>query len=86
MELRLTALAVDSGQTNHLTVSFTPASASARGIEGSECGFARVLELKIPLGSLGVSPGRPVRFQLSVWETGLPMDAIPQQGWIEVAV
>jgi alpha-amylase/alpha-mannosidase (GH57 family) len=86
MELRLTALAVDSGQTNNLTVSFTPAGASARGIEGAQCGFARVLELRIPSGSIGVAQGRHVRFQLSVWETGLPMDAVPQQGWIEVAV
>ncbi len=86
MELRLTALGVDSGQTNHLTVSFTPASASARGIEGAQCGFARVLELRFHWAPLGVSQGRHVRFQLSVWETGLPMDAIPQQGWIEVAV
>jgi alpha-amylase/alpha-mannosidase (GH57 family) len=86
MELRLTALAVDSGETSHLTVSFTPAGGIARGIEGAECGFARVLELKLPSRSLGVVPGRPVRFQLSVWETGLPMDAIPQQGWIELAV
>ena len=86
MELRLTALAVDSGQTNNLTVSFTPASASARGIEGAQCGFARVLELRIPSGSIGVAQGPGVRFQLSVWETGLPMDAVPQQGWIEVAV
>jgi hypothetical protein len=85
-ELRLTALAVDSGQTEHLTVSFTPAGGIARGIEGAECGFARVLELKIPTLSLGVSREGAVRFQLSVWETGLPMDAIPQQGWIEVTV
>ena len=46
----------------------------------------RVLELKIPSRSLGVGRGGAVRFQLSVWETGLPMDAVPQQGWIEVAV
>jgi len=86
MELRLTALAVDSGATSHLTVSFTPGGATSHGIEGTVCGFSRVLELKIPSGSIGVGAGRAARFQLSVWETGLPMDAIPQQGWIEVAV
>jgi hypothetical protein len=86
MELRLTTLAVDSGDTGHLTVAFTPGGATAQGIDGVECAFSRVLELKIPSHSLGVGTGRLVRFQLSVWETGLPMDAIPQQGWIEVAV
>ncbi len=84
MELRLTALAVDNGQTGHLTISFTPAGAKAQGIAGVECAYARVLEVKLPLQSLGAATGRPVRFQLSVWEAGLPMDAVPQQGWIEI--
>ena len=84
MELRLTALAVDKGEPAHLTVAFTPSGASAQGIDGVECAHSRVLELKIPLHSLGAAPGRPVRFQLSVWESGLPMDAVPQQGWIEL--
>jgi alpha-amylase/alpha-mannosidase (GH57 family) len=86
MELRLTALAVDSGQAGHLTVSFKSGAAQASGIEGAESAFARVLELKIPVPSFGATTGRPVRFQLSVWENGLPMDAVPQQGWIEAAV
>ena len=84
MELRLTALAVDSGKAEALTVAFTTSGARAQGIDGVECAFARVLEIKIPLQSLGTAAGRPVRFQLSIWEAGLPMDAAPQQGWIEV--
>ena len=83
MELRLTA-AADGAQPNYLTISFVPPGAKATGIENVECAFARVLEIKIPCRSVGAVTGRPVRFQLSVWETGLPMDAIPQQGWIEV--
>ncbi len=86
MELRLTALAVDTGQTGNLTVSFKAGETRASGIAGAESAFARVLELKIPASSFGAAPGRPVRFQLSVWENGLPMDAVPQQGWIEAAV
>ncbi len=84
MELRLTALAVDSGKTSSLTVAFLASGARAEGIDGVACAFARVLEIKIPMQSLGTVAGRPVRFQLSIWEAGLPMDAVPQQGWIEV--
>jgi alpha-amylase/alpha-mannosidase (GH57 family) len=86
MELRLTVTAVDSGQTNHLAVSFVPGGARAEGIEGIDCAFARVLELKIPAASLSPTPAKAFRFQLSVWESGLPMDAVPQQGWIEVGL
>jgi alpha-amylase/alpha-mannosidase (GH57 family) len=84
MELRLTARSVDKDEAGYLTVTFIPGGARTEGIEGVECAYGRVLELKIPAQSVGVGPGRPVRFQLSVWESGLPMDAIPQQGWIEV--
>ena len=29
--------------------------------------------------------GQPVNFQLSLWQGGLPVDALPAQGWIELA-
>jgi hypothetical protein len=38
------------------------------------------LEAAIPLNK----PGQPVKFQFSLWKDGLPLDAIPQQGWIEL--
>ena len=55
-----------------------------RGSEGVECAFVRVLEVKVPLGAAGVADGRGVRFQFSLWQGGLPLDAVPQQGWIEL--
>ncbi|MCX6622859.1 MAG: hypothetical protein NTY38_17695 [Acidobacteria bacterium] len=48
-----------------------------------EAAFSRVLEMRISLGAAGVQTGHPVRFQLSLWRDGLPMDALPQQGWID---
>jgi len=84
MEVRFTALAIDSGSTSQMTIGFTHGAARAEGIDAVECALGRVLEIKIPLGSIGVARGRGVRFQLSIWESGLPMDAVPQQGWIEL--
>ena len=44
--------------------------------------FARVLEVRLLLAALGLPKGSGVRFQFSLWQGGLPMDAVPQQGWI----
>jgi hypothetical protein len=85
MEVRFTAVGMDSGRSSQMTVAFDHGGARAEGIQSVECALGRVLELEIPLGSIGVTPGRGVRFQLSIWESGLPMDAVPQQGWIELA-
>jgi hypothetical protein len=53
---------------------------------GAECAFRNILEAGIPLKGLGAAPGQPVRFQFSLWKDGLPMVAVPQQGWLELAV
>jgi alpha-amylase/alpha-mannosidase (GH57 family) len=45
--------------------------------------YRRVLEVAVPLAALGGGPDSSVRFQLSLWEDGLPLDAQPAQGWIE---
>ncbi len=85
MEVRFTAVGMDSGRSSQMTIAFTHGTAHAEGIDSVECALGHVLEIKIPLGSIGVTPGRGLRFQLSIWESGLPMDAVPQQGWIELA-
>jgi hypothetical protein len=43
-----------------------------------------VLEARIPLAAMGVRNGGGLRFQCSLWQGGLPIDAVPQQGWIEM--
>jgi hypothetical protein len=53
-------------------------------IAGAQCAFRNILEAGIPLAAVGVTAGQPVQFQFSLWKDGLPMDAIPQQGWLEV--
>jgi alpha-amylase/alpha-mannosidase (GH57 family) len=52
--------------------------------EAVTCAFRRILEVRIGLSALGIARGGGVRFQLSLWQGGLPMDAIPQQGWLEM--
>jgi alpha-amylase/alpha-mannosidase (GH57 family) len=50
---------------------------------GAQCAFRSILEAGIPLTAVGAAPGQPVQFQFSLWKDGLPMDAVPQQGWLE---
>ena len=53
-------------------------------ITSSRFCLERILEAAFPLRELGVQPGDPVRFQLSVWKEKLPVAAVPQQGWLEM--
>jgi alpha-amylase/alpha-mannosidase (GH57 family) len=92
MEARLTAQPFDEWQSSHVVIGFSPGSAhlvDAKMVAASqdtavECAFARVLEVRLALAALGVKPGHGLRFQFSLWQSGLPMDAVPQQGWLEM--
>ena len=56
-------------------------AAAGNGVDGS---FYKVLELRAAIGALGLAAGEPCRFQLVVWESGLPVDVLPADGWLEV--
>ena len=49
-----------------------------------EVRFGRILEMRIPLEAAGCAPGGKLRFHLSVWHEGLPLDALPLEGWLEL--
>jgi hypothetical protein len=49
-----------------------------------ECALGRIFEARIPFEAVGIAERDGVRFQFSLWEGGLPMDAVPQQGWLEM--
>jgi alpha-amylase/alpha-mannosidase (GH57 family) len=51
----------------------------------TEAAFRKVLELRVALAALGVEPGGALRLEVSVWQSGLPMDAAPQQGWLDIS-
>jgi hypothetical protein len=53
--------------------------------EGCEFAFAKIFESRIHLSAIGAGIRQPVKFHLSLWQDGLPLDAVPQQGWLEVS-
>ena len=42
-----------------------------------------LVEASSLLSDLGLEPGEKLRFQLSVWQFGLPMASLPHEGWLE---
>ncbi|HTQ55997.1 MAG TPA: glycoside hydrolase family 57 protein [Bryobacteraceae bacterium] len=94
MEARLTVAAGAPAQSSRVTVRFESGRARVTEMKMAagapddrpavEFAFRQVLEGRLSLRALGTSPDAPLRFQFSLWQGGLPMDAVPQQGWIEV--
>ena len=92
MEARITAESPDGQRTSRARLVFADGEASVKERVFAdtapghgppiECAFGRVLELRLLLAALGLPRGSGMRFQFSLWEGGLPIDAVPQQGWI----
>lgn len=63
-----------------------PVSQEKHGVQnGVEYAFRKIFEARVPLSTIGAGLRQPVRFQLSLWQNGLPLDALPQQGWLDVS-
>ncbi len=84
IEIRLRFSRKDVAQVAELTVELENGRALSSA-PGVTCACRHILEIAVPLAILGFAPDGPVRFQASLWQGGLPLGAIPQQGWIELA-
>jgi hypothetical protein len=82
MEARITLQSLDGAPPQPVTIRLGAGGAASD--DPVECAFLRILEARFPLAGAGVAEGRGVRFQLSLWHQGLPVDAVPQQGWLEM--
>jgi alpha-amylase/alpha-mannosidase (GH57 family) len=95
MEARLSVQSLDGSFDNYLAILFSPtaaiptdtrltAFAETELANPVECALGRVLEVRIALKALGIAAGNGLRFQFSLWLGGLPIDAVPLQGWLEM--
>ena len=41
-----------------------------------------LVEASVPLSALAVESGGQLKFQLSIWQNGLPMASLPHEGWL----
>ena len=75
-----------ASQPERITTFNVPIGPDAAGmVNDLEYAFRKILELRIPLSAAGASIRQPVRAQLSLWQRSLPLDAIPQQGWLQLS-
>jgi alpha-amylase/alpha-mannosidase (GH57 family) len=61
-----------------------PVLASGEAPDAVEFAFSRILEIRIPLTAAGIPVEGGVKIQISFWKDGLPLDAIPPHGWLEM--
>jgi hypothetical protein len=59
--------------------------ANPAGGAAAQFAFHRIFEARIPLTAVAVGAGQSLRIQLSLWKQGLPLDSIPQEGWLEIS-
>jgi hypothetical protein len=86
-EARITLQSLDGAVPQCATISLAAGAAASNGHADGiviQSAFSRILEAGFPLRAIGVPEGRGVKFQLSLWQGGLPVDAVPQQGWLEM--
>jgi alpha-amylase/alpha-mannosidase (GH57 family) len=96
MEARLGITPGNPDRASHVTLRFDYgranvtemklAAAPETAAPALEFAFKNILEGRLSLAALGIREGDPVRFQFSLWQQGLPMDAVPQHGWIEMPI
>jgi alpha-amylase/alpha-mannosidase (GH57 family) len=48
--------------------------------------FGKVLEVAVPLAAVAPPGADVVKLKLAVWQGALPLDSMPQEGWLELVV
>jgi alpha-amylase/alpha-mannosidase (GH57 family) len=80
VEVRLRVQRSGDERSGSLGVFESTSFVTGPAFPGAICAFQQILEASVPLA---VDARDPIRFQFSLWKDRLPMDAIPQQGWLE---
>ena len=76
------ALALGEAAVEAREVRFAEADCGPAAIEAA---FRKVLEIRISLRALAVPRGQSLQLQISLWKDGLPVDAAPPEGWLDVS-
>ena len=85
MEARLYLQPLNDGASRRVTVEFANGGRVVEKFEpAAQAALHHVLEVRIPLKVAAVAKSAGLKFQFSLWQGGLPIDAVPQQGWIEM--
>jgi hypothetical protein len=83
-ELKINLQALDGKSRGTASVILSNPRPIARAGLEIECAVAHILEARIPLRPAGFAPGVGLRFQIALWKDALPLECLPQNGWIEM--
>jgi alpha-amylase/alpha-mannosidase (GH57 family) len=89
---------VDSGAPARLQAAIGPAGVAAvefwkggedlrvpAGAGGEvQVAFQQVFEVRLGYSALGLAPHERIRLQVSLWLNGLPLQVLPQEGWLHL--
>ncbi|MGA2991944.1 MAG: hypothetical protein ABSD88_15830, partial [Candidatus Korobacteraceae bacterium] len=53
---------------------------------GVEVALAAIFEFKLPLALLGARQGQTLSLRYTLWQQGLPVDALPEEGSIQLQI
>jgi len=88
LEARLNVRSGDSGKQSSVVLKFAQAGAevltSTMPPDAFEHSWVNILEMRVSLGVLDAANRGALCFQFSLWRDGLPVDAVPQHGWLEL--
>ena len=48
----------------------------------AQVAFGQIFELRLDYSFLGVAPHERISLQVSIWVDGLPLQVLPQEGWL----
>ncbi len=80
LEIRFVVRGSDAGENAFTIVVANGTAATMNGAKDVECAYQNVLEVSAPMPE----SMHDAEFQVSLWSDGLPVDAVPVQGWLLV--
>jgi alpha-amylase/alpha-mannosidase (GH57 family) len=84
LELRLHFLHQSSSEAVSVSVHVNDGTTHAT-LQEMSVALRDVLEISVPLRSIGAGSGMPLRFQISLWQGGLPLGTLPHDGWLQLS-
>jgi hypothetical protein len=70
-------------RTSSVRLRLEPGGSVSTDVAGVTAAFRNTLEVRMPLAAMSMEPGHMIRFQVSLWQDGLPIDSLPEQGQLE---
>ena len=83
LELRLSFVPRDGAEPVTAIVQMENGAAKAT-LPDIKVALRQLLEIEVPLGAIQAEPGVLLRFQISLWQGGLPLGTLPHEGWLQL--